>query len=296
MSEIYRNTVETIRLDITGTTDAAPTAVATTSAGDTSLPVTRVADPSAGVERWEATLNYAVTSEVGEVPVTWTFSVGGVQSTRKDFYDVVAPLVSLEEMQREIEILGPVDDNNLLSAERKVRNYIEVYTGQVFAPSTETIVVRTDSNRFLLPKRLISVTETNPSLLDGYELVSDGFAMKLVSPIGYDYPGVISAPGYYDVKRDIPYTYNTRYRTARELSITGRWGWERVPVSVKEAALILIEGFISPDGAYRDKYLESLTSPDWRIQFHSGAFEGTGNVRVDQLLANYVVKSKWEIV
>jgi hypothetical protein len=39
-----------------------------------------------------------------------------------------------------------------------------------------------------------------------------------------------------------------------------------------------------------------MTAADWRIQFYSGAYLRTGNVRADQLLADYVVTRGWGVI
>ena len=281
MSEIYKNSTHFVYLDISGgTADAPPTAVC----NGVSL---NVQGPELvnGVERWTAVVGLVQTQSVGELAVTWSFTMDGTPATKVDYLDVVAPLLELDDLLDEFG--GEVEESDLIKAERKVRSYIESYTGQVFAPSLETVTVKATGTSVILPKRLISVTETNPVFLSGYTIENNGWGITLTVPYDYDYPGVIIAP-YSNA--------DAFYHGERKIAITGRWGWDRAPKPVQEAALLLVEDFLAPEAAYRDKYLESLTSPDWRIQFHGNAFRGTGNVRVDQLLADYVNKNRWVII
>jgi len=78
--------------------------------------------------------------------------------------------------------------------------------------------------------------------------------------------------------------------------ISGVWGYEAVPESVKEAARLLVNDYACADSQYRDRYLTSMTAADWRIQFNSGAFVRTGNVRADQLLSEYVTTRGWGVI
>ena len=65
---------------------------------------------------------------------------------------------------------------------------------------------------------------------------------------------------------------------------------------VKEAAKLLVNDYACAEQTYRDRYLTSMTAADWRIQFHSGAFLKTGNVRADQLLRDFVLKGGWAVI
>jgi len=253
--------------------------------------------------KFSITIPYLFVQTDGYLTVQWDFqyeeNAQVYDFTTKTFVTVSTPYLTLSEIE---PILGPLGftDAELLYAEQAARRVIDAHTGQKFAVSDETIKVASESNNFMLPKRLISVTSSNPEVTD-FEIQRDGWVYALITPTLVEYydrsfassNGVIYAP--YDVKRDAAYLGQTS-RANRVIEITGRWGWEQVPQAVREAAILLTEDFLSPENAYRDKYLESLTSPDWRIQYHGSAFRGTGNVRVDKLLEDYVTKYRWVVV
>lgn len=284
MTDIYRNSIKEVHLDIQGANaDATPTATANGNA----LVVTAGTSPATGVERWVATIGIDKTQNVGELPVVWSFTInGGTAVTQTDYYDVVVPLVSVSDLLVEFEDCGETEEE-LIKAEHKVRTFIESYTGQVFAPYDATVILKVSGTTFFLPKKLISFTESDPVFLSAPVIEGDGWKLRVTAPLDYDYPGVIQAP--YS-------SLDTYYRYSRQVSITGRWGYERVPNQVREAAIILIGDLLSPDSVYRDKGLISLTSPDWRIQYHASALKGTGSIRVDQLLEDYVVKSVGAVI
>lgn len=87
----------------------------------------------------------------------------------------------------------------------------------------------------------------------------------------------------------------TPWKNDYPFEITGNWGYKTIPANVKEAAKILVNDYACGEIAYRDRYLESIKAADWRLQFSSRAWEYTGNVRADQLLAEYVLLD-WAVI
>lgn len=283
MSEIYRNTSQYVYLDVlNGTTDGTPTATANGQPLNVTGPTTVGAS-----QRWTTTVGFAQTQEVGEVKVVWNFTVGGVPATKTDYLDVVVPLADLDDIRTELDIPTDITDADIVLAERRVRRIIEKHCGQQFLPTTETIIVKARGDKIMwLPKRLISVTTMTDIrtgyVLDGYVIRENGWALlrTLQNYIGDQV--TVTGP-IFD-----PFTLgNYSWPAGVEWTIDGRWGWERVPASVQEAALILIEQRLCPESMYRDTYLMSMKASDWRFDYSNGAFSGTGNVVADQLLSEY---------
>lgn len=286
MSEIPRNTSQFVYLDILGgTADELPTAVVD------STPLTVNGPETVGdYERWTAVVGLAQTQEVGEVKVEWNFSINGTEATKIDYLDVIVPLAPYSTIREELDLGSDVTDDDISMAERRVRKIVENYCGQQFAPVNETILVRAKgTNRLVVPKRLISVedvtdTRTGFVLTSGYELRNDGWELTRTFNYLYDTDLTVLGP-IYD-----PWRYGTlNWSEGSFWNVKGRWGWERVPSHVQEAALILMEQRLCPQAAYRDNYLQSVTAADWRMQYSPQAYSGTGNVVADQILSPYMV-------
>jgi hypothetical protein len=47
--------------------------------------------------------------------------------------------------------------------------------------------------------------------------------------------------------------------------------------------------YFSKDRKWREKYLAGVQSFDWNFKYNTGAFVGTGNLYVDQILLPYVL-------
>lgn len=292
MTEIYRGSTNYSYLDLEGVVaDAAPTAVVVAAPGGSDIPlsVSEVEDAPTGVQRWVALLTIVHSQEVKDFVVKWEFEIGGIPVAQEEHYEVVVPLVGISRIREEL-FLGPdITDADLVLAERRVRRIIEDTCGQKFSLRKDTLTVRANREPYLsLPERLFTLESANSS---GFplntamvQMQSDGWMLYKVNA----YPaGIIYSPKHVI---DDPYSAAANiWRSDSWVTITGYWGWEKVPAAVEEAALVLIEDRLCPEATYRDKYLETMTAADWRIQLNPEAYRGTGNAVADMLLRNYTV-------
>lgn len=197
--------------------------------------------------------------------------------------EVVFPLVSVNEVREELE-LDPLeaDDDKIRRAERRARVMIENATGQVFAPSREILDAQISSNGSLrLPKKLNSLISVDGLNAPSYYVIDPtGFRLAVKYPRKRN---DIRASGF----PISPPNYRTIGVTP--VKVLGNWGYETVPTDIKEAALLLIEQALCSDSLYRERYLQSMTAADWRIEFNSQAYAGTGNAIADKILAKYQV-------
>lgn len=281
--EIYRDTTSTVTLEhpVTGTLTA------DVLRGDTVISANQPVISNGNVHT--TTLDWSLTEYDGTLKVVWK-KTGFERST---YVDVVTPIVPLSQLA---VLLEDVAEQDRYDAEAVVRRIIEVYTGQSFGKFRGTKdVAGNDSSRLALPSPLISFTDMTDSVLSynpsSFRITGEGWFLGQ-SPGAYwtikDAPpeevldqfsdGVIYAPGTIK-KRD--FTYTSVY------TITGDWGYETVPFPVVQAAKMLISDYACQDSSYRDKYLESMKAADWRIQFTQAAYDGTGNLKADQLLDPY---------
>lgn len=303
MSEIYRNTVQFVTLDIVGATaDGTPTATCTHPDHPAELTV-ESPEIVNGVQRWTAALGLAHTQDVGRLSVVWDFSIGDNTATKVDNLSIVVPLVEISDVRNELSLPVDVTDQDIVLVERRVRRTIERICGQRFAPVKDVITLRGSGDTFIrLPKRLISI-ESVADVRTGisypwFAVGADGWTLEknMQYSLG-DWPKAdVDGVDGLTVTGPIfnPYDSISSYIWRKGLSwtVTGVWGWEYVPEAVAEAALILIESELCPDATYRNRYLTSMRAADWRFDISRAAFAGTGNVIADQLLADYrVVKA-----
>lgn len=246
-----------------------------------------------------ATLPYQQSE--GRVDVEWTFSIPGSGThTLNEKYEVVTPLLT----RREVLVVAPDLTNDQADMlEANVRNAIQSLTGQTFGYFDGTYQVSgTGRTALELPSRLISLSSFNGDTdhLGDFVIDGDGYLLTHypwgVPPIKADFYGVNEATVQTTGVMHDPRIYRLGlFNTGLVYNISGKWGFESVPESVKEAARMLVNDYSCADIEYRDRYLTSMTAADWRIQFNSGAFVSTGNARADRLIEPYIFKYKWRV-
>lgn len=227
-----------------------------------------------------------VTTAEGILEADWSFTISSNALSIKEYYNVVTPYCLWE-------YFAPVAPNTAptyqtyLECERVSRFIINSYCGQEFGQEYTTYGVEGHgTNSLALPRRLQTlgtVTWTGNPIPRSGEV------------IGYQYPyawevvgsGWIIRQQPYPRRFDVAYPIDARFIRNRTYNVSGLWGYQGVPTAVEEASKILTADFMCKEAKYRDKYLDNIKMGDWRIQFAAGAFEGTGNAKADDLLADY---------
>lgn len=275
--EIYRDTNDTAVLEhpVTGPLTA------DIYRGDEVISANQAVTSSNG--RHATAIDWTSAQYDGQLKIVWKKT----GFSRVTYEEVVTPIVPLSELA-ELDLT----EEEQFEAEAVVRRIIEAYTGQSFGKFTGTIDVNgNDSSQLALPTPLLILAEMSDGTLDydvnSFVIRGSGWFLGQ-APGAYwtikdappeevldDFNNVIYAPGTIK-KKDFSYT---SYYT-----IKGDWGYETVPYPVIQAARMLISDYSCQDSSYRDRYLESMKAADWRIQYTQGAYDGTGNLKADQLL------------
>ena len=91
----------------------------------------------------------------------------------------------------------------------------------------------------------------------------------------------------YDNQVDPTILYYGRFRDHTRYKFEGQIGYNYVPQDIKLCALLLTGDYLSQDSQWRNKYLNKVDLAEISFQLAGGAFSGTGNVIVDQILDQY---------
>ncbi len=213
------------------------------------------------------------------------------------YVQVVTPILSEEEI---VAITGwnPVQQfEDIRTIERKVRHVIQSLTGQNFGKFYGKMDVSGNgSTKLMLPAPLL---EFKGMLYDGVirpnhnvRIINNGWGVSggsvYIDNIKQAPPEWMLDDFSYEGKIRHPYAYGQNYFTdGVEYTIEGLWGYADVPADIRQAARLLVSDYSCDESLWRDRYIDSIRAGDWRFEFNAQAFEGTGNVQADQILAGY---------
>lgn len=300
MTEIYINTSRYAYFDVYGVTAAAAPTAVLNRAGATAVNLTVNQEitnlPSTATERWRAYIPLSATTAEGQFTILWSAVVGSEAVSRTDYYDIVTPYATPEQIvDRYGWSLDPTSSKyrsraELEAAERVARYVIDTFTQVAFGGSTRTVTLYgTNTDVLSVGERISAVTQ----LAENGTIVwkSDGS----VTDFGYDIEPTETFQAVRIVSTSDIAEYENRlidpggkFKEGYRYDITGTFGFSYVPAPVNESALILINDYMSKDAAWRARYMTTVGVRDWTFEFGSGAFSGTGNLVVDQMLAPWL--------
>jgi hypothetical protein len=245
-------------------------------------------------------LTPAITNINRTLEVKWVYTVAGVSTTEIDFYKVETPYADVWEVVDFFQFgsdpssLNYIDPVAIANAEKVARTIIEGYTGIKFYTyygSQETYGI--GSNRIQLTEKMLKIDqmyENQVLVYDGTQSpVYDTFGYTTeISPSGYQlriwYP---SSPAGWNNEMD-PTIYEAgRFRDNYVYKFVGQIGYKYVPEDIKLATMLLINDVLSNDYNWRNKYLAKVNLSEISFEMAKGAFNGTGNITVDNILDQY---------
>ena len=245
-------------------------------------------------------LTQELTSIVRVLELKWNYTVNGLASEQTDFYRIDLAYSNPNEV---IDFLGlgitAADINyhsitDIQNAEKLARTIIDGYTGlKFYLRHGSQEMFGNGSDAMHLIERMTSIDkvyENDVLVIDntqepafnqfGYdvELTQTGYAARLVNP-GWDVR--------YDNSFDPTILYYGKFKGGTRYNFVGQIGYKYVPEDIKQASMLLIGDLISNDYAWRNKYLNKINLSEISFEMSKGAFNGTGNVIVDNILDQY---------
>lgn len=240
------------------------------------------------------------TLEQRVLELRWLYILDGFTYTQNDFYSVETTYADTSEI---IDFLGfgskPSDPNfhpisEVVSAEKIARTIVEGYTGQKFNKrSGSQEVFGRGSDACQLTEKMLTIEkvwENDMLLIDNtVSPVYNNFGFDLeISPTGFAIR-IINAG--WDVRYDNqvdPLVLNYgRFRDNSRYKFQGTIGYKYVPEDIKLATMLLVNDILSNDYNWRNKYLSKVDLSEISFEMAKGAFNGTGNVTVDNILDQY---------
>lgn len=227
---------------------------------------------------------YVVTRYDGKFEVAVRYEIEDREYIKRETHEVVTPLFTPEELKEYDPDFNSLTDNAIKNLEVIIRSLFETFTGQKFGLEWDTVTFfGSGSSMVGLPKRAIDVSpyRHSNSLTDSYvwhNITNDGWVLHAMPRNSWLEPfeqghTVSTAP---------------RFSRNRRYGLQGLWGYHSVPEDIVLAAMMLASDYGCDQNAWRDRWIKSIRTADWRIEFDSRAYTLTGNVKVDQILDRYI--------
>lgn len=245
-------------------------------------------------------LTPALTNIQRTIKVTWNYAINGIVFAENQYYRINSVYASLNDIIDFLSLGNEPSDINyqnpekIVSAEKLARTIIDGYTGQKFSQyygSQEQYGIGSDVVQ--LTERMLTldrVWENDILVIDnisdpvyntfgyGLEISPTGKAMRIVNQ-GYDVR--------YDNQVDPALIAFGRFRDGSRYKFEGQIGYKYVPEDIKIAAVLLVNDILSNDYNWRNKYLKKVDLSEISFEMAGGAFNGTGNIMVDNILDQY---------
>ena len=241
-----------------------------------------------------------------QLRLNWSYTVGSVSTEINHKVYVQTPYTDLSQAIDSLGLGSDFSDPNsksyaeLCNAERYARKLIEAYTQQQFYLYDDVqIAYGSGSDVLPLPYKLAEL----------HELYQNDILLlnTLTNVNNWNYNTIISESGFgirvnradmldntvYTANGMVPPTINDTwggsFAVGSTYRVQGKFGWEEVPDEIDLACIELMKDYFSKDKIWRNKYMKSIQTFDWKFEYNSGTYSGTGNLYADQLLLPYVI-------
>jgi hypothetical protein len=251
-------------------------------------------------------LPFDLTTRQRQFRLLWMYSINGQSANREHKVYVQTPYTDLSQA---VDALGLGSDysdpnsksyNELCSAERYARKLIEAYTDQQFYLYDDVkIVYGSGSDTLPLPEKISALHKLYQNdilLVDtinnidnwNYDTIisESGFGIRINRATMLDNT-VYTANGM--VPPPVNDVYGGAFANGSVYRVQGRFGWQDVPDEVDLACIELMKDYFSKDKVWRNKYMKSIQTFDWKFEYNASTYSGTGNLYADQLLNPYVI-------
>ena len=308
MQEIHNGSTQTLQITIlkNGVESAADGAVSVSiydvssvNASSSAL-VTGTASATGSQGVYEYLITPTLTSLNRVIRTDYSYTLGGIATKQSTYNEIVTPYATTSDLIDYYNLGTSPQDLNYKSAEvlqqleKIARTLIHGYSGQTFGRRywfQEQF--GSGSDALWLTERMISIdqmyengvliydTTVSPSVnYFGFpiELTPTGKSIRVVNA-GWDVR--------YDNQVDPTVINYGRFRESTRYKVFGTVGWDYIPIDIKLCAILLVGDLMANDAAWRIKYLSEVSMSDTSFKMAGGAFNGTGNLIVDNILDQY---------
>lgn len=300
MDDVKINTSKTLTLTLPSDPDSnAVNVVLVHEFGDTVQSSTAATRSSEGVYTitfGQAASGIYALNSAGKHRADFTYEVGGTSYTQSQYINVYTPYVTWSDFITNHPDLSD-KESQFDHFEKRARSIINTYCGQSFDyyPTKSLTLDGTNHKNLHLPIPISTLTKVtfNPGdsdseVIHDYEDSSLNNIEKVRQPFNFE------ASYYLRFKANIVQTNTSRllgktFKQHSDYKVEGSFGWEAVPLNVKQAADLLILDFINDDSEYRRHGIYEVDMDILKFRMKDNFYETTGNIEADVLLMDYTM-------
>jgi hypothetical protein len=248
-----------------------------------------------GLYAYEITPDLTGTDRV--LKVKWSYAVNSKSTSQNTFVQIVTPYATVSDIIDYYSIgtkpseLNYRSQQEIINAEKIARTQINTYVNEEYGRRYgEQEHFGNGSDALELIERMLTIDK----VYENDTLVIDYTKSPVYNTFGYDVELTLTGQAAriksnfgdvrYDNQVDPTILYYGRFRDHTRYRIVGEIGYNYVPQDVKLCAMLLVGDLLSKDNVWRTKYLKKVTLAEVGFELSGGAFSGTGNVVVDQIL------------
>jgi len=237
--------------------------------------------------------------------VVWNYSVNGSSTSQTTYTEIVTPYATISDIVNYYGFGTEPNNPNFMSSaqismtEKLARTVINGYTQQSFGKrygSQENFGDGSDaifltepmlSVEYMYENSRLAINQSASAVAASVTYNDFGFPIELTQTNKTIRIVNVDWDVRYDNNIDPSVLYYGRFRNNSRYKFTGIIGWNYVPSDIKLAAILLTGDFLANDAAWRIKYLTEVSMSETTFKLGKGAFNGTGNILVDNILDGY---------
>lgn len=255
---------------------------------------------------YKVNVPFYLTDRYKNLKLLWHYHVYGQSLQHETRLDIVQPYCNMAEAIEDLNFGSDPSDPNyksyhqLVMAEKYARKIIDDFTGQTFSLYDDSITVYGSGSDILpLPYKINDLHELYANdilLVNNIEEINNWNYTVQVSETGFGLRvnrasqldnSVYSANGM--VPPSINDSSGGAFIKNYAYRVQGRYGWNSVPDAVEQACIQLMGHFFDKDRVWKDQYIKSISTFDWKFDYLSDVNTGTGCAYADKLLSPYVL-------
>lgn len=253
----------------------------------------------------------SITATNKKLKLVWKYSINGTSTSHSTYCSISTPYCNMAEAIEDLNFGTDASDpdyktyHQLRMAEKYARKLIENYCGQDFFVYDDVHVgYGSGTNMLPLPykmNRLYKVYYNDTLLVDntvtpevnvwGYiPVITEGGYGLRVDETSYLDNTVYTANGMVPPTVN-DFGYGGAFKNNQRYRIEAEFGWAEIPDAVEQACIQLMGHYFDKDRAWKDQYVKSVSTFDWKFDYSSDINTGTGCAYADQLLEPYVINN-----